>query len=222
MPEKSSTNHQLSIPGFFIKYGASQFINFLVIASLLVGCGVNNSPIRTQIRQLQNGTIKEDTSYVYSLPFAINESHRLVQGYFSRYSHKNRAALDFKMKKGTKIFAARNGIVVRVKKDGINGGWNKKYRSEGNYIVIRHPDGSSAGYWHLQHNGALVNVGDTIAQGQLIGLSGKTGYALFPHLHFLVWRHTASGNFIPTPTRFKTSGGIGYLRPYRKYRNGNL
>jgi murein DD-endopeptidase MepM/ murein hydrolase activator NlpD len=217
MLEKSLIDIQSTTASCFLKCGAAQFFIFFVIASSFVSCSVNNSTLRTQIRQLQNGTRKEDTSYVYSLPFAIEESHRLVQGYFSPYSHKNRAALDFKMKKGTKIFAARNGVVVRVKKDGHRGGWNKKYRSEGNFIVIQHPDGSSAGYWHLQHDGAFIKVGDTVAQGQLIGLSGKTGYALFPHLHFLVWRHTATGNFVPTATRFKTSGGIGYLRPYRKY-----
>ncbi|MEP7144607.1 MAG: M23 family metallopeptidase [Ferruginibacter sp.] len=195
------------------------FLLLIFSSVLLVSCRVSKGPVRTQIRQLQKGIIKEDTSYVYSLPYATNESHRLVQGYFSRYSHKNRAALDFKMKKGTGVFAARNGVVIRIKKDGYKGGWNKKYRSEGNFIIVQHSDGSRAGYWHLQHNGALVNVGDTIRQGQLIGLSGRTGYALFPHLHFLVWRSGNDGQWLPTATRFKTSKGILYLRPLRRYRN---
>ncbi|MEI9909620.1 MAG: M23 family metallopeptidase [Bacteroidota bacterium] len=42
-------------------------------------------------------------------------------------------------------------------------------------------------YWHLQKDGALVNVGDTVKTGQAIALSGKTGYAAVPHLHFMVW-----------------------------------
>ena len=66
-----------------------------------------------------------------------------------------------------------------------------KYRPYGNNLIILHPDGSRSGYWHLQKDGALVNVGDTVKQGQVIGLSGKTGYAFQPHLHFMVW---ASGN----------------------------
>lgn len=190
-----------------------------VITIFTIGCTVSKDPLRTQIRQLQKGIIKEDTSYVYSLPFAPNTSHKLVQGYFSRFSHKNRAALDFNMRKGTRIFAARNGIVVRVKEDGYKGGWNRKYRPQGNFIMVQHTDSSRAGYWHLQHNGAMVNVGDTILQGQLIGLSGKTGYALFPHLHFLVWRFDKNGRWMQTATRFKTSKGILYLRPFRRYRN---
>jgi len=91
---------------------------------------------------LQKGIIKDDTSYVYQLPYAYNTSHLLIQGYFSHYSHKERAALDFKMKRGTKVYAARGGVVVRVKEDGNKGGWNKKYRPYGNNIVIQHSDGT--------------------------------------------------------------------------------
>jgi murein DD-endopeptidase MepM/ murein hydrolase activator NlpD len=197
-------------------------VAFFTLAVLVIGCSVSKDLMRSTFRQLQKGTIKEDSSYVYRLPYAPNTAHKLVQGYFSRYSHKNRAALDFKMKKGTPVFAARNGVVVRVKQDGIKGGWNKKYRKDGNLIVIQHPDGSRAGYWHLQQNGALVNVGDTVTQGQQIALSGKTGYALFPHLHFLVWRNDKDGHWQQIATRFKTSKGNIYLRPFRKYRNNNF
>ncbi len=192
---------------------------FLMRGLVFTSCSVSKDPIRNYTRQLQNGTIKEDTSFVYHLPYATNTSHRLVQGYFSRYSHKNRIALDFKMKRGTEIFAARNGIVVRLKEDGNIGGWNKRYRPDGNFIVIQHEDGSRAGYWHLQKDGALVNMGDTILQGQLIALSGKTGYTLFPHLHFLVWRFDNAGQWQQIATRFKTSKGNLYLRPFKKYRN---
>lgn len=191
----------------------------IVFTGLLCGCEVSKDPLRTQIKQLQKRSIQEDTSYVYSLPYAYNKAHWLVQGYYSSFSHRNRAALDFRMKRGTPVHAARNGVVIRVKEDGVKGGWNKKYRADGNYIIIQHDDSSKAGYWHLQHEGAIVNHGDTINQGQLIGYSGKTGYALFPHLHFLVWRFDKEGNWIPTATRFKTSKGIRYLRPLRKYRN---
>jgi len=190
-----------------------------VAALLLAGCAVSNNPQRKEIKRLQKGIIKDDTSFVYQLPYEKNKKHLLVQGYFSKYSHKNRAALDFKMKKGTTVCAARNGVVVRVKEDGNKGGWSKKYRPYGNVIVIQHADGSRAGYWHLQCNGALVNVGDTVQQGQPIGLSGRTGYTLFPHLHFIVWRFNSSNQWQQVGTRFQTSGGIRYLRPFRNYRH---
>lgn len=189
---------------------------FILLTVTTAGCTVSNNPQRPQIRKLQKGIIKEDTSFVYTLPFEKNKKHLLVQGYFSHFSHKERAALDFKMKRGTPVCAARNGVVVRVKEDGDKGGWNKKYRPYGNVIVIQHADGSRAGYWHLQYNGALVNIGDTVQQGQVIGLSGKTGYTLFPHLHFIAWRFS-NNQWQQVATRFKTSKGIRYLRPLRKY-----
>lgn len=173
--------------------------------------------MRKEIKLLQKGIIRDDTSYVYELPYEKGKSHLLAQGYFSRFSHRERVALDFKMKRGTKICAAREGIVVRVKEDGDRGGWNRKYRPYGNNIVIQHADSSRAGYWHLQKDGALVNVGDTVKKGQVIGLSGMTGYALFPHLHFIVWDFDKNGNWRQVPTRFQTRKGINYLKPLRRY-----
>jgi murein DD-endopeptidase MepM/ murein hydrolase activator NlpD len=186
--------------------------------TLLSGCSSSKNPLRKHVKLLQKGLIKDDTSYIYALPFEEGKSFRVIQGYFSHFTHKERAALDFNMNRGTKILAAREGVVVRVKEDGTLGGLKSKYRSHGNNIVIQHNDGSRAGYWHLQHNGALVNVGDTVKKGQLIALSGKTGYALVPHLHFLVWT-SKGGNWQQVPTRFQTSKGIKYLRSWKKYRN---
>jgi murein DD-endopeptidase MepM/ murein hydrolase activator NlpD len=182
------------------------------------GCAVSKNPLRKEIKLLRKGIIKDDTSYVYTLPFEEGNSHLIVQGYFGIFSHKERAALDFKMKRGTKILAVRDGVVTRVKEDGSKGGWNRKYRSEGNNIIIQHTDNSRSGYWHLQKDGALVKVGDTVRQGQVIGLSGKTGYAAIPHLHFIVWRND-KGGWQQVATRFKTSKGIKYLRPWRAYKN---
>jgi murein DD-endopeptidase MepM/ murein hydrolase activator NlpD len=190
----------------------------LLLPALFAGCYVSKDPLRKEVKLLQKGVIKDDTSFVYALPFEEGTAHRLMQGYFGSFSHKERVALDFNMKRGTKVCAARDGIVVRVKEDGDRGGWGKKYQPYGNNIVIQHADGSRSGYWHLQHNGALVNVGDTVKQGQVIGLSGKTGYAFQPHLHFIVWI-SANGRWQQIPTRFQTSKGIKYLKTYKKYRN---
>ncbi|MEO6230081.1 MAG: M23 family metallopeptidase [Ferruginibacter sp.] len=197
------------------------FLPIFLSAILLVSCRVSKDPMRPQLRALQKGSVTEDTSYVYSLPYDINTKHLIVQGYFSRLSHKSKAAIDIKMKKGTPILSARNGVVIRTKGNGTKGGINKKYRLDGNYIVIRHADKTQAGYWHLKKDGVLVNVGDTVNQGQLIGLSGRTGYAAFPHLHFIVWKIINGNQLQSIGTRFKTSKGIVYLRPLRRYQNSN-
>lgn len=199
----------------------SLFFNTAILftSCLFVGCAVSNNPLRKEVKQLQKGTLKDDTSFVYSLPFEIGKSHLIVQGYFGIFSHKERAALDFKMKRGTRILAVRDGVVTRVKEDGERGGWNRKFRSQGNNIIIQHSDNSRSGYWHLQKDGALVNVGDTVKQGQVIGLSGKTGYAAMPHLHFIVWSTDGRGRWQQVATRFQTAKGIRYLRPWKWYRN---
>ena len=192
-------------------------VTCFILICFFVSCYTNRGPQQRQTRLLQKGKIKEDTSYVYSLPYDSGTSHLLIQGYYSAFSHKNRAALDFKMDRGTRILAAREGIVLRLKENGTTGGLNKKYRSQGNYVIIEHHDKTRAGYWHLQHNGVLVNIGDTIQKGQLIGLSGKTGYTALPHLHFLVWTNPR-GQWQQVPTRFMTKKGPKYLKPLRRYR----
>lgn len=189
------------------------------ICVLLFGCAASKNPMKKELKLLRNGVLQDDSSAVYGLPFENDKAHLLVQGYFGSFSHKGRAALDFKMKRGTKILAARDGVVLRIKEDGEKGGWNRKYRQDGNHIVIQHADNSRSGYWHLQKNGVLVNVGDTVEQGQVIGLSGNTGYTAFPHLHFIVWRFNRAGQFRQVPTRFETSKGIQYLKAWKWYRS---
>jgi murein DD-endopeptidase MepM/ murein hydrolase activator NlpD len=196
-----------------------RLILLLSVIILTSGCYVSKNPMRKEVKRLQKGIIKYDTSYIYGLPYEEGKAHLLVQGYFSSFTHKERAALDFKMKRGTKICAARGGVVVRAKEDGDRGGLKKKYRPYGNYVIIQHADSSRAGYWHLQKDGVLVNVGDSVKKGQVIALSGKTGYTFTPHLHFLVWSTDTNRQWRQVATRFQTSNGVKYLRPLRKYRN---
>jgi murein DD-endopeptidase MepM/ murein hydrolase activator NlpD len=52
----------------------------------------------------------------------------------------------------------------------------------GNYIVINHPNGTQTLYAHLQNT--LAFVGQTVSQGQIIGLIGRTGNSTGCHVHF--------------------------------------
>jgi murein DD-endopeptidase MepM/ murein hydrolase activator NlpD len=160
----------------------------------------------------------ETANFTYSLPYEKGKSFLLVQGYQSILSHRGEFALDFKMKTGTKICAARSGIVVDVKEDSKKGGIGTKYLPLGNHVIIKHDDGTYANYWHLKYNGALVNIGDTVKQGQPIGLAGQTGYALFPHLHFEVTTHPYPGHD-QLRTRFITTKGERFLKPLHWYKS---
>jgi murein DD-endopeptidase MepM/ murein hydrolase activator NlpD len=189
-----------------------------LLIMVLAGCAVSKDPLRPTARNLQKGRLRDDSSFVYALPYQTGKSHLVVQGYFSSFSHRNRAAIDFKMKQGTTITAARDGVVVRLEKNQSKGGLKRGYRKYANYVVVKHDDGTKAGYWHLQNGGVLVAVGDTVRQGQPIGKSGKTGYSAFPHLHFFVWSEKDS-NSVQLPTRFETKRGPHYLRPFRRYKS---
>jgi len=75
---------------------------------------------------------------------------------------------------GAKIVAADSGTVISSTYDS----------SYGNYVVISHGNGVTTLYAHLSSRS--VSVGQTVTQGQTVGLAGATGVATGPHLHFEV------------------------------------
>lgn len=188
---------------------------YLLILSTLLAYTASAQLSDQEIYDAKGGRIKNDTSYVYWLPYMPGKKFFLAQAANSHMSHKDELSLDFKMKKGSQICAAREGVVIEVKKDSDKGGLKDEYLSQGNHIIIQHNDGSIAQYWHLEKDGAFVNVGDTIQKGQIIGLSGNTGYTAFPHLHFQVKDKTGKQIL----TRFVTRKGIIYLRPAKWYKS---
>lgn len=167
-----------------------------------------------QVLDLKSGRTPDDTSYVYSLPYPAGKSYLLVQGANSSMSHENELSFDFKMKKGSKICAAREGVVINARGDSRDGGLKDANYSDGNFIIIQHSDGSTAYYWHLDTDGVYVKVGDTVKKKQVIGASGNTGYTAFPHLHFQVYDNTGKEILV----RFRSKKGNIYLRPGHWYR----
>jgi murein DD-endopeptidase MepM/ murein hydrolase activator NlpD len=99
-----------------------------------------------EIRNLKGGKVKPDNNYIYHLPFSNGNKYFLIQAYNSKMSHKSELSLDFKMKIGSKICAAREGIVTATKEDSDKGGLKDEYYNEGNHIIIEHSDGSIAMY----------------------------------------------------------------------------
>lgn len=178
----------------------------------------SQAPTAREVVDLKTGRAKIiDNSPIYFLPFEKGTKRRVIQGAYSSFSHKGEIALDFNVKIGTTICAAREGVVVASYGQSNVGGAKNEYLNDGNHVIIEHNDGSKALYWHLQYKGALVNVGDTVKAGQIIGKSGNTGYSAFPHLHFEVNGKTPNGTSSQIPVRFYTKKGVQYLRPGRKY-----
>jgi murein DD-endopeptidase MepM/ murein hydrolase activator NlpD len=97
------------------------------------------------------------------------------------------------MDEGTEICASRAGVVVTVKEDSNKGGADISYMDFANRITVLNADGSFADYAHLRQNGAIVEKGDEVKAGQLIGYSGNTGWSTRPHLHFQVYKAVKFG-----------------------------
>lgn len=147
---------------------------------------------------------------LYLLPYAKGKSYRVLQGFGSRFSHTGieTYAVDFNMREGTPVHAARGGIVAQVEESHSIGCWKPGCGKYANYIVIIHDDDTTGEYYHLQQNGALVELGQHVEAGQLIGLSGDTGHSTTPHLHFAVYRAGTWGRDHSIPVRFLSQSGI--------------
>ena len=126
---------------------------------------------------------------VYLLPLKSTD-WRIDQGWGGRFSHQdpeNFYAVDFTVKVGTPILAARDGVVMQVESNFDAAGLNReKFGARANLIRILHDDGSMAVYAHLRAEGVWVRPGQRVHAGQTIGLSGNTGFSTGPHLHFAI------------------------------------
>jgi murein DD-endopeptidase MepM/ murein hydrolase activator NlpD len=73
---------------------------------------------------------------------------------------------------GTPIKAAAGGTVTTA-------GWNNSY---GYMLIVSHGNGVQTVYAHCSQ--LIAKNGQSVAQGQVIGKVGSTGYSTGPHLHF--------------------------------------
>ncbi|MFF8834430.1 M23 family metallopeptidase [Streptomyces sp. NPDC015130] len=115
------------------------------------------------------------------------------------WAHKH-SGQDFAVPVGTPVKAAGFGTVVKA---GPNGGGDGP--AYGNAIVVKHANGTYSQYAHLSK--IKVNVGQKVAAGQQIALSGNTGNSSGPHLHFEI-RTTPNYGSAVNPAAFLRSHGV--------------
>jgi murein DD-endopeptidase MepM/ murein hydrolase activator NlpD len=102
--------------------------------------------------------------------------YRITSNYGYRHRRMHRG-VDLGYPEGTPVAAAWDGI-VRISKGTANTG------GYGNLVVIRHDNGLETYYGHLSRR--LVNPGQMVKAGDIIGLGGNTGRSYGAHLHFEV------------------------------------
>ncbi len=85
--------------------------------------------------------------------------------------------IDIAAREGTAIRAPASGEVIR---SGHTGG-------RGNFVELRHADGSETRYFHMQSRPSLTQ-GDHVSAGDTLGAVGSTGRSTGPHLHYEIWK----------------------------------
>ena len=117
----------------------------------------------------------ESIELIWPLPY----KNCYISAYYGQYpSGGEHHGVDMCVRGGTEgknVVAAASGKVISY-------GFN--HWSMGNYVILDHGSGLFTAYYHLQK--LFVEQGDTVSQGQVIGLAGHTGNTTGPHLHFEV------------------------------------
>lgn len=87
---------------------------------------------------------------------------------------------------GEDILSSGSGVVVAMERNVPDQeiGMQDFESPLGNFVVIRHTPNLYSLYVHMMQNSALVNVGDQVTAGQMIGKVGNSGETDGPHLHF--------------------------------------
>jgi murein DD-endopeptidase MepM/ murein hydrolase activator NlpD len=118
------------------------------------------------------------------------EYTRLSSGFSSSRSHPvfgydaAHRGIDYSAPAGTKVRTVAAGTIEFA-------GWQRGY---GNVVEVRHDVRHSTLYAHLQGFAGGMVKGARIAQGDLVGFVGATGWATGPHLHYEVKIHGTQVN----------------------------
>lgn len=90
---------------------------------------------------------------------------------------KMHQGIDFKAPMGTPVYATADGVIEKAKLGTEGKGYGK-------HVVIKHDDDFQSLYAQLSE--IKVKPGQSVKQGDLIGLVGSSGMSTAPHLHYEV------------------------------------
>jgi len=173
----------------------------LTLLLFFQGCKLTNyqSSQSEQQRSSSQQTASSPPDALYYLPFPVGKTYTCNQSFSGPYSHYGlfQYAVDFPMPVGTLVTCARAGIVAYIVQSNDDSTTGNNYA---NAVIVRHDNADFSRYCHIKKNGALVSVGQAVNSGDSIALSGSSGDAGYPHLHFDVTKYNPSpdvGQTIP-------------------------
>jgi murein DD-endopeptidase MepM/ murein hydrolase activator NlpD len=121
--------------------------------------------------QAAQSTSSTASPSAFGLIWPVNGS--VTSGFGLRWGRMH-TGIDIAVPTGTPVHAAAAGTVVYA-------GWMSGY---GFLVAIDHGGGLATAYAH--NSSLLVTVGEQVAQGEVVSLSGSTGHSTGPHVHFEV------------------------------------
>lgn len=158
----------------------------------------------SKIRGCDGQYYMDPTSSMFILPFKVGYSFYTGLTNCSSSYHASgqpdQYAFDFNMPENTEFIASRAGTVTYVENSQSSDGGGV-----GNYVYIDHHDGTYGLYYHSPKGGIKVKTGDKVKQGQVLGMTGKSGLAGYPHLHFIVVQSPPNWPYKGIPISFSNS-----------------
>lgn len=147
----------------------------------------------------------------FHLPLECGVTTTIAQGNDGGFSHQGAAfyAFDFSVGLDTPLVAMADGIVAHTFAETMPGdpcydGGGPDCFAYGNLVVLRHGDGSTSLYKHL--NAVWTFDGEFVPQGTPVGLSGSTGYSTGPHAHVMRMEDCGVAQCQSIPLEFLEAG----------------
>lgn len=171
----------------------------------LTSCAIVEDFVVTRVKECncpERAIFGDPDTSEYILPYRAGSSYMCTQSYCTPGgSHMEQLHYDFDMQVGDIVIAARAGVMRRVIDYYPDDGY------EFNYVNIEHDDGTVAFYAHLMQNSVIINVGQSVRQGQYFAKSSRSGSPWFPHLHFGVYQHYPPRHGYDVPVNFRNTDG---------------
>lgn len=179
-------------------FGVKSKSTILESADLADTGSLDMETLRTQIEASMRSVteirtyLAEQRDIYLSTPVGWPVSGRMSSPYGTRIhpvfeEPRFHTGVDISVPPGSEVKATADGIVSFA-------GWAE---NSGIVVVIEHGRGFSTAYAHNEKT--LVKVGQRVARGETISLSGSTGVSTGPHVHYEIWkngRHTDPAGYL--------------------------
>ncbi len=137
---------------------------------------------RELVKRLKKRAERLDLAYRGRFRWPEKGSFLVTQEFGKTKFNRNHTGIDMAYQAphcGGPIYAAGDGMVLA------DGRPNTAYGDSAIGVIIGHSQRLQTWYWHMSRE--IVNVGDKVKAGDLLGYEGATGIATGCHLHFEVW-----------------------------------